>query len=309
MLNDVQVLSRPSGSRQDVVFPSQSGSCAGWWYAAPGSAPAPVLVMGHGLGGTRELGLDPFARRFQAAGLAVLAFDYRHYGASSGTPRELISIPRQLEDYRAAITFARAQPGVDPSRIAIWGSSFAGGHVMTLAAEELGVVAAIAQVPFSDGLASASRIPLLPMLALTAQGLLDAVRGWLGMTPRYVPLYARPGQVALLSSADSEAGYLSLAPDDAVQAGRWRNRATARSGLSIPLYAPRRKLRAARVPVQVLVAEQDSVAPAAPTVAAAEAARVELVRLPGGHFDYYVGAGFEQIIANELRFLRLHLQA
>jgi hypothetical protein len=50
--------------------------------------------------------LVPLDQRFAAARLAVLLFDYRHFGESGGQPRQLIDIRQQLEDYRAAIRFA-----------------------------------------------------------------------------------------------------------------------------------------------------------------------------------------------------------
>ncbi len=294
--------------RIEVMFSSGSEQCAGWWYEAPGAGAHPVLVMGHGLGATRELGLDPYARRFQAAGISVLAFDYRHYGKSSGEPRELISIGRQLEDFRAAIAYARQRPQVDPERVAIWGSSFGGGHVMTLVAEDLGLRAGVSQVPFSNGLASTLVIPPWTALRLTLAAMLDLARSVLGLAPRYIALVGRPGEVALMSSADSFDGYGKLVPPEAAQNGRWRNRVSARIGLAIPLYFPDRKLARTRVPVFVAVAETDTVAPARATVRAAERTQgVQLVRYPSGHFDYYQGAGFERVVSDELTFLRAQL--
>lgn len=82
--------------------------------------------MGHGGSGTKRLGLPRYAERFAAAGLAVLAFDYRHFGASAGEPRQVINIAEQHEDYRAAVRFARDLSGVDPARIALWGTSLSG---------------------------------------------------------------------------------------------------------------------------------------------------------------------------------------
>ena len=73
--------------------------------------------------GTKDLGLAAYAEGFVGAGLAVLLFDYRHFGASAGQPRQLIDIARQLDDYRAAVRFARTCEGVDPTRIALWGTS------------------------------------------------------------------------------------------------------------------------------------------------------------------------------------------
>lgn len=87
--------------RTDVTFPSGGGSCAAWLYV-PNSAPAsgPILVMAHGLGGVRQMRLDAFAERFSSAGYRCLLFDYRRFGASPGEPRQLLSVRRQLEDWR-----------------------------------------------------------------------------------------------------------------------------------------------------------------------------------------------------------------
>ena len=42
--------------------------------------------MAHGLAGTKDSGLAPFAETLSGAGLDVLAFDYRGFGASGGSP-------------------------------------------------------------------------------------------------------------------------------------------------------------------------------------------------------------------------------
>ncbi|MGH8539275.1 MAG: alpha/beta hydrolase, partial [Stenotrophobium sp.] len=67
----------------------------------------PCVVMAHGLGGTRAAGLEPFARRFAEAGLHVLCFDYRGFGKSGGEPRQVVSVRGQLDDWAAAIAYAR----------------------------------------------------------------------------------------------------------------------------------------------------------------------------------------------------------
>src|ERR1700737_4146534 len=88
-----------------------------------------------------------------AAGLAALVFDYRHFGASEGEPRQLLDIKLQLADWTAAIAFARTLEGIDEERIALWGTSFSGGHDIELAAHDGRVAAVVAQVPFVDGFA------------------------------------------------------------------------------------------------------------------------------------------------------------
>ena len=107
--------------------------------------------MAHGFSGVREQRLDAYAERFAQAGMAVLVFDYRHFGASEGEPRQLLSIARQLEDWRAAVAHARSLEGIDTKRIALWGSSFSGGHVIATAAKDPDVAAVVSQAPYTDG--------------------------------------------------------------------------------------------------------------------------------------------------------------
>jgi len=54
-----------------------------------------------------------------------------------------------LEDWRAAIRFARGLKGVDAGRIALWGSSLGGGHAVSAASEDPRVAAVVAQIPFN----------------------------------------------------------------------------------------------------------------------------------------------------------------
>ena len=112
----------------------------------------PCVVMGHGLSLNRRDGIPAYAARFAAAGLAAFAFDYRFWGDSDGTPPRRFSVPRQLEDWRAAIEAARALDGVDPTRIAVWGMSLGGGHALRMAESDHRIAAVIALVPVADGL-------------------------------------------------------------------------------------------------------------------------------------------------------------
>jgi alpha-beta hydrolase superfamily lysophospholipase len=100
--------------------------------------------MAAGLAVTKEAGTDRFAQAFARAGFTVLAFDYRRLGESGGHPRQVVRIREQLDDWRAALAFARRLPGVDPRRVAIWGFSVSGGHVFRVAAADRTLAAAIA---------------------------------------------------------------------------------------------------------------------------------------------------------------------
>ena len=120
---------------REVFFDSAGVRCAAdlyWPDAVTGSVAC--VVMGHGGSGTKRLRLPKYAKVFAAAGLAVLAFDYRRFGNSGGLPRQVIEVAGQREDYRAAVRFARSLDGTDPRRIALWGTSLSGSHVLAVAA-------------------------------------------------------------------------------------------------------------------------------------------------------------------------------
>jgi len=299
-------------SRTDVAFGSHGGTCRAWHYApdiAGGDSDAkrPCVVMAHGFGATRDASLAPYAERFAAAGMHVLLFDYRHFGASDGSPRQLVSVRRQLQDYRAAVGFAAALDGVDPARVAVWGTSFAGGHALVTAATVPDVAAAVCQCPMMDGLAAVTNILRYAgagqLLRLTGHGLLDLALAPFGRA-HYVPTVGPPGTLAVMSSPDADAGYRALLPPGA------RCDVAARIALSVGMYRPVRYADRVRCPVLVQVCEHDSVAPAA----AAEQALArlgslgEVQRYPIGHFEPYVGRDFERSVGDQLDFLRRHLR-
>jgi pimeloyl-ACP methyl ester carboxylesterase len=105
--------------RHDISFSSAGQPCRGWLYLPAAAGPHPVIVMAHGFGAVKEMGLDRFAERFAQAGYACLVFDYRHFGSSAGEPRQLLHIERKLQDWASAITFAR---GFDGNRVGLWGT-------------------------------------------------------------------------------------------------------------------------------------------------------------------------------------------
>lgn len=75
--------------RKEVTFASETDTCAAWLYEPAGGGPhatLPLIVMAHGLTGTRRDRLGPFAERFADAGVAALLFDHRGFGDSSGKP-------------------------------------------------------------------------------------------------------------------------------------------------------------------------------------------------------------------------------
>lgn len=296
-------------NRFEVTFESAGERCAAWLYrpsqsGGTGDASAPCVVLAHGFGGVREAGLDAFAERFADAGLTALVFDYRHFGASGAEPRQLLDIGRQHEDWRAAVAFARSLDGVDPERIALWGTSFSGGHVFEVAAGDERVAAVVAQAPFLDGPRTLRLVPGPTLARLTAAGVEDELRRLRGREPRYVPLVGPPGSLAAMTSPDAEPGYRAMVPTGSP----WRNEAAARIALRIGTYRPGRAAARLRCPLLVCVCDHDRVTPPDPAWRAAGAApRGEIRRYPLGHFDIYLGEGFERAVADQIEFLDRHL--
>jgi dienelactone hydrolase len=184
-------------TRKDIEFDCQGDRCAAWLYPAAGApVRAPTVVMAHGLSGTRRDGLGPFAERFAAAGIAALVFDHRGFGDSGGEP-DLFHPARQLQDWRAAIAFARSVEGVDAERVATFGSSMGGGNALAAAAEDPQVAAAVSQVPFLDMVRQAYR----PAPSVSARMFLSAARGG------HLPAVGRPDESAFINAPGSEAGW------------------------------------------------------------------------------------------------------
>jgi hypothetical protein len=118
----------------------------------------PAIVMAHGIGLTKEMGLPQFAEFFSQAGFAVSLFDYRYLGASEGEPRGQMLPTEQHEDFRNAITWIQLQSEVDPEYIGLCGFSYSSSHVMHLAAFDRRVKAIVAQMPTVNAFLNSRRL-------------------------------------------------------------------------------------------------------------------------------------------------------
>jgi len=287
-------------TREDIAFTSGQDQCKGWFYMPIGRELAPLVVMGHGIGATREMGLDAYARRFAQAGIAVLAFTYRNFGDSGGTPRQLISIRSQEQDWHAAIDYGKQLPGVDAQRVGIWGSSFGGGHVITIASSRKDLTAAVAQCPFTEGRASASALGLLESLKLAPTVLIDMLAA-IGLGEgRMVAIAAEPGKPALMSAHDALPGYKMITP----RGVQFVNQTPARVIPSLIAHSPGRRARDIRIPTLFCVCEHDTVAPSEVTLKHVRKAPLGTVKTyRAGHFEFYVGEAFEQLVEDQTRFL------
>jgi dienelactone hydrolase len=132
----------------------------------------PGVVVGHGINAL-SIGIEKYAARFAERGVVAIAIDYQSYGFShSGSDdirllepdtstdanalkqqrmrvvmkRTNLNNVHEVNDFRAAISFLQGEPGVDPERIGIWGSSNGGSVVTAVSALDARVKACVVQV-------------------------------------------------------------------------------------------------------------------------------------------------------------------
>lgn len=293
--------------QRTFTFESAGDRCVGDLYL-PAVEDPPVVVMAHGFGAERSFRLPAFAERFADGGVAVLCFDYRGFGDSDGD-HQRIDPSRHVDDWLAAVDAVGDTADVDGDRVALWGTSFSGGHVIETAARR-DVEAVLAQVPFVDGLATVAHLAgnsgtgLAYPLVATKHGVVDAVRGLLRRTPHTVPIVASTERFGMLNTPDAEAGYRSIVPEDS----GWENATPARVALGVPWYRPISRADELTCPVFLTIAEDDDIVP--PSAAERLARRlghVEVLRVPCGHFDPYEGETFERVVDEQAAFLERHL--
>ena len=293
-------------TRTETSFTSRGVRCAATVFRprTPVAAALPAIVMAHGFGSPRAMRLYAYAEQFVAAGYVVCVFDYRFFGDSEGQPRQLLDVDEQLVDWRNAVDFTRSLDGVDEKRIVGWGTSFAGGHVLTLGGNGVRFAAIIAQVPHVDGIAAVRATGLGHALRLAPAAISDSIRAVLGRSPRYVNSVGLPGARAVMVSPDAMRGRDRLVLESGLSDGDYPETVAARILLKIWRYSPGRTMSAIECPTLVQIASEDSVTPASVAQRAAAKVRNATVRTyVGGHFDPYVEPMFSSVIADQLSFL------
>jgi hypothetical protein len=299
----------------DIEFDAEGSTLRGWLYR-PRSAPptAPVVVMAHGYNCLKEFYLDRYAEALASAGHVVVAYDHRNFGESDGEPRQELDPWVQVRDYRHAITFAQTLDGVD-DRIGLWGSSYAGGHALVVAAIDRRVKCVVAQVPTISGWQSTLR--RTPPQALADQRRsfdADRLERFRGGPPRMVPMVIDPGDSGLASHGSSDAWQFftgqSSPPEDQWRFTKWRNEITLRSLELYSEYEPGSYIeRIGPTPLLMVVGDADVVCPTDLALEAFNRARQpkRLELYPGGHFSAYTDQ-FERAAGAATEWFAEHLQ-
>jgi uncharacterized protein len=181
----------PAGVRsRQIRFYSDGTPCYGRIFFPKGfnaRGKWPAVVVGHGIN-AQAVGIEKYAARFAERGLVAMAIDYRTYGYSGGDvsllepdtttderavwekeariqiKRTNLNNFRETEDFRAAISYIQTEPGVDPERIGVWGSSNGASVVLMVAALDARAKAVVAQVGGAGGLGASGPVAISPQM-------------------------------------------------------------------------------------------------------------------------------------------------
>ena len=220
--------------RTDVEFKtSDHVTLRGWLFKPSGQSSAgnklPCLVMSHGWSALKEMDLDAFADHFTSKlEMACLVYDNRGFGSSDtgpNQPRFEIIPSVQCSDIQDAITYVASRDDIDSQRLGIWGSSYSGGHALSVGAVEKRLKAVISQVPLVDGRENFRRLVRSDFAVAThqlfAQSRLDRAAGKDAMT---IPVVDEdPTKPSSLPTPDSYTFFAMWEKKSA-----WKNEVTVR---------------------------------------------------------------------------------
>jgi len=282
--------------REDIQFDAEGATLRGWFYRPDDAGDeVPCVVMSHGFSAIKEMRLDEYAEVFCDAGLACVVFDNRGLGASDaapGKPRLELDPWEQIRDYQHAITYAQLRPEVDADHIGVWGSSYSAAHAYVVAAIDRRVKGVCGQVPLVSGRRAFEMLVRIDFWEQTWEALAaDRQARARGEAPAMLPVVdADPTAQSALPTPDSYEFFREY------EGSSWRNEVTLRSLELFQGYEPGDYLkRIAPTPLLMVVARNDRLVAGELACEAFETAAhpKKLVLVPGGHFEAYVGHGFE----------------
>ncbi|HEE6636277.1 TPA: alpha/beta hydrolase [Acinetobacter baumannii] len=289
---------------EPLYVPCDQEMIAADFYIPKTNNKSAVIIMAHGFAGLRQFKLIQYAQRFAQAGYAVILFDYRYWGRSTGKPREMISINSQLEDWKTMIQYASTCKFIDNRRIVLWGTSLSGGYALSLASELKNIQAIMVQIPYVDGAETAKLYPLQrypQALKLSSQ---DYMGSKMGLNPKRLPVVDQY-KLCFMPTADSYYGYLSIVNPDYY----WSGEVPARVFFNLMRYRPIQLVRQINIPVLFIAAQHDSLIPIESSREAATniAPFVSYHEWDMKHFDIYHGSWFEKAVTTQLEFLHQHI--
>jgi pimeloyl-ACP methyl ester carboxylesterase len=287
-----------------TAFTVDDTRCAAWITLPNRPGPHPAVVLVHGLGATHDMMLSQYEQHFATAGIATLAFDYRHTGASGGSPRQRISMRRHRADVHAALDYLRARIDIDAERIGLWGTSLGAMHALRVAAGRHDLAAVVVQCPIVYGPAAAARSGPRAVARLSPAVVADVARLLLGRRRRYVPIVAAPGGTALVTVPGALDGWNSTTPPGAM----FDNRIAAANAFGLATVTATRHALRITAPLLVCVSDNETLMdPRYAELVAARAPRGTTRHYAADHFEVYHPPMLTTVLADQTQFLMEHL--
>ena len=160
LMSDRMIFQPPSpsyraGQLPIVMVPTDGGSIA--TFHLPNPRAAVTVLYAHG--NAEDLGqLVPYLEELRRTGFAVLAFDYRGYGMSTGSPP---SAKGATSDMEAVYRHAVKTLAIPPSRIVLFGRSVGSGPATDLASR-VPIGGLVLESAFVSAFRVLTRVSLLP---------------------------------------------------------------------------------------------------------------------------------------------------
>jgi cephalosporin-C deacetylase-like acetyl esterase len=266
-----------------------------WVYSAEDSTAnnkEPVIVLAHGLGAQKDFGLDAYAVEFSSSGYTCVALDYRTFGGSMNNCNETvvrnhINPWHHVDDILATVRWVKdnklgwfdssrfvshilcVKPFITHlSRIGLWGTSFAGGHMLQVAKALNGdsaIKAVVSQVPHLNGKAASLRAiknrGSIGSIQIAILSLADMFRSKLGLSPLYIRIasYLDDPFAYMQMTGEQLESYFRKHP--ATYLGDWKNYAPARTLLYLSQYNPVNAVAEINAPILFIGATQDTLCP------------------------------------------------
>ncbi len=271
----------PHLSRRTVEFASGGLTLRGVLFSPPGPGPFPAVVATAGFACVKEMVIAlELVPRLVDAGIAVLVHDHPCSGESDGSPRQHLDPIAQQDGYRDAITYLSGRPDIDAERIGVWGTSYAGGHVLGVASTDRRVRCVVSQAMTVSGHENLLR-------RHTPDGYVALHRQWAEERLRLSRGEA-PTMVRTVAATGPSAEYYASLPPECLD--RWRPEVTALTYELYDRYEPAVAMtRISPTPLLMIVIDADATT-FTDTCLRTYAAALEpkrLLLLPGGHYDVY----------------------
>jgi uncharacterized protein len=286
---------------ENVEFLSEGNMIRGWLLLPPGPGPHPGIAMAPGFAAVRHGFLGhPYHEVFAQHALGVLLFDNANCGDSDGEPRQELDPVVQQRDYRDALTFLALDARIDPNRLGIWGTSYSGGHVLTVAAADRRVKCVVSQAMTISGRANLRRRLTPPAYAeMRHSWYEDRLLRARGVSPQTVVAFAE----------DSESvAFANRRPPEHQQ--NWRNEVTVRSWEYYAEYDPADSIgRISPTPLLMIVALEDEMTPVEDALAAYNRALEpkDLLLIPARHYAVYEGSGYTRAASAAAEWFQRYL--